>query len=183
MPPALLKNTINDMSYNITPFADPLMYDKVAQEINTELGSTFDDQLGVCWVRTEEEQTVPEAYANDGTKVNFRVMPDRTRSLSYFTIEGDLIELDEMHFTCPMALTFWVNLAEYDQSKAYDYTTELIRTVTNVIRKYGGYDFSVNVLTPFEGFSMLDKEVDANTMRPYSAVKVSFTKNVQICDS
>jgi len=167
----------------ISTFSSPILFDKVAQEINTALGSKFDDQYPVVWMRFEEEETVPEVYKNDGSKTSFRVMPDKTRSMSFFTVEGDLTELDEGHFVCPMAITFWVNLQEYDNSKAYDYTSELIRDVTNVVRKYGGYDFSVNVLTPFEGFTMLEKAVDANTMRPYSAAKISFSKNVQLCDS
>jgi len=162
-------------------FTSPILYDKVAQEINTKLGSTFDDQYPVCWTRTEEEETVPEVYNNDGTKVNLRVMPDTARSLSFFTVEGELVELDEFYFSCPMALTFWVNLQKYDVTKSYDYTAELIKEVTNIIRDYGGYDFSVNVVNPFENFSMLEKEVAANTMRPYTAAKISFTCNAQIC--
>jgi len=168
---------------SITSFSSPILYDQVAQELNTALASKFDDQYPVCWTRTENDETVPEVYQNDGTKVNLRVMPDTFRSMSFFTVEGELSELDELDFACPMALTFWVNLQKYAKSKQYDYTSELIRDVVNIIRNYGGYDFSVNINDPFEGFSMLDKERNENTMRPMSAAKISFTKNARICDT
>jgi len=168
---------------DIAAFSNPILFDKIAQEINTALGSKFDDQYPVCWTRTEEELTVPEVYKNDGSKIDFRVMPNEFRSLSFFTVEGDLIELDEMDFDCPMAITCWVNLQLYDDTKLYDYTSELIRDVTNVLRKYGCYDLSVNVLNPFENFSMLQKEIDENTQRPRSAFKISFTKTVRICET
>ena len=162
-------------------YSNPLFYDKIAQEINTELNSKFDTMYGVCWTRTEEDLTVPEVYQNDGSKVNVRVMPDDSSSMSFFTVEGNMIELDEMDFIVPMAITCWVNMPEYNSAKTYDYTTELIRDVTNVIRNYGGYDFEVNVNNPFEGFTMLAKEVDENIMRPYTAFKISFNKNISIC--
>ena len=167
--------------YNITSNPNAILYDKIAEDINTKLGSMFDDQIPVCWARIEEDQVVPEVYSGSGDKINLRVMPDTTRSLSFFTIEGELTEIDEYYFACPMALTFWVNLQKYDDTKSYDFTTELIRDVTNIIRDYGGYDFAVNVNNPFENFSMLEKEVAANTMRPYTAAKITFTCNAQIC--
>jgi len=165
----------------IQSFSDPQLYDRIAQEINTALDSKFDNQYPVCWARTENEETVPEVYQNDGTKINIRVMPDDASSLSFFTVEGDLIELDEMDYSCPMSIIAWINLQIYDTTKSYDYTTEIIRDVTNVLRKYGAYDFTVNVNTPFEGFTMLDKVVDENIMRPFTAFKISFTKNIRIC--
>ncbi len=166
---------------NIAPLGEPLFFDKIAQEINAKLSYMFDDQYPVCWTRTEDDLTLPEVYINDGTKVNLRVMPNDSRSMSFFTVEGDLIELDEMDFACPMAITCWFNLLKYS-GKKYDYTAELIRDVTNVLRKYGADEFTVNTNDPFEGFSMLAKEVDENIMRPYSAFKISFTKTARICD-
>lgn len=165
---------------NVSTFSSPLLYDKIAQEINTALGSTFDDQYPVCWMRTEEGETIPEVYKNDGSKINFRVMPNSVRSMSFFIIEGDIDELDEWSFQVPMAIICWLNLTEYSSSE-YDYTTEIIRTVYNVLREYGCYDMSIDVNDPFGGFTMLEKEKASNTMRPYSAFKVSFSKNIGMC--
>ena len=81
-----------------------------------------------------------------------------------------------------MALIFWVNLAKYDPSRVYDYGAELVKDVYHVLNDYGCTDISINTNTPFEAFSGLEKAVDENTMRPYFAAKLSFTKTVQVCE-
>jgi len=164
-----------------TSFSSPILYDEVAQDINTKLSSKFDDQYPVCFVGEENDETFPVVYENDGTRVNFRVMPDNTRSMSFFTIEGELVENEEYHLTAPMAITCWVNLEKYNTSSDYnfDYTTEIIKEVFNVLRGYGAYDLSVNVHDPFEGFSMLQPKT--NMLRPYSGFKISFSKTIKVC--
>lgn len=54
--------------------------------------------------------------------------------------------------------------------------------VYNVLDAYGCYEINVDINTPFEGFSLLEKEVNNNTMRPYSAFRCNFTKTVEICN-
>jgi hypothetical protein len=168
---------------SVSTFTTPLLADKIAQELNTELASTFDDQYPICSVGVEGDETYPEVYKNDGTKISYRVMPDDARSLSFFTIEGNMSEQDEdeYHLSVPMGFTFWVNLQKYNPAKDYDYTSELIRDVLNILRAYGCAGIEVNITDPFEGFSLLQRNIEANTMRPYSAVKITFTKNVPIC--
>ena len=72
----------------VSTFTSPVLWHKIAQEINTELNSKFDDMYGVVSFREEGDTIIPEIYKNDGSKENFRVMPDKQRSLSFFTIEG-----------------------------------------------------------------------------------------------
>lgn len=165
----------------ITPFSEPVFYDKIAQEINTAFNGKFDDMYGVCFPREEEGGIVPEIYKNDGSKEVFRVMPDKDRSLSFFTVAGGMVELEESHFAIPMSFFVWVNLQEYDDSKPYDYTSELIRDCYNVLNKYGCDNMTVDVNTPFEQFTQLAKDVDANIMRPFSGFRIDFTKNTVIC--
>lgn len=168
---------------SISPFVSPLYYDKVAQELNVKLDllGHIDDLYGVTFVGFDNEETYPEIYLNDGTKQNLRVLPDTTRSMSFFVVTGEMDEIDEEAFAIPMAYCVWLNLLKVDPSKTYDYTTEIIRDVYNVIGKYGGYDTSVEVNDPYPEFSQLSKDVGANIMRPYSGFRVNFTKNVQNC--
>ena len=168
---------------DIAAHGNPLFYDKIAAEINTALNSKFDDQYGVCWTRTEEDLGYPEIYLNDGTKKNFRVMPDSSKSISFFTVEGELIELDERDFQVPMALIYWFDLQVYSPAKVYDYSAEILKDVYNILLAYGAYEITVNVTNPFEAFSGLAKEISENTMRPYSAAKLSFIKNTSICNA
>lgn len=165
-------------------FSSPLLYDKISQELNallTTLGY-IDDLYPVCWVGYDGEETFPEVYINSGTKANLRVLPDSARSLSFFIVTGDMNEIDEIGFAIPMAYCVWMNLLQVEPTKAYDYTAEIIRDCYNVINTYGGYDISVDVNDPYPEFSQLSKSVAANIMRPYSGFRISFTKNIQVCD-
>jgi len=168
---------------DITAYSNPLFYNKVAQELNVKLDSLghIDDLYPVCFVGYDEEDTYPEVYVNDGTKTNLRVLPDSTKSMSFFTV-SDMTEVDEIGFAISMSYYVWMNLLKVDPSKAYDYTAEIIKDVYNVIYKYGGNDPSVNVNDPFAEFTQLSKQITANIMRPYSGFRVDFIKNIQICD-
>ena len=169
---------------DISAFSTPLFYDKVAQELNIEISDLghIDDLYPVCWIGYDDEDTYPEVYLNDGTKVNMRVMPDSTKSMSFFVVTGEMTEIDDLDFAVPMAYCSWMNLQLIDPTKAYDYTSEIIRDMYHVISKYGGYDINVEVQDPYPEFTQLSKQIAANTMRPYSGFRINFTKNVGICD-
>lgn len=170
---------------DITAFTTPLFYDKIAAELNVPLTALghIDDLYPVCFVGYDGEETYPEVYVNDGTTVNFRVMPDSTKSVSFFVVAGEMIQVDEddRNFTIPMAYCVWMNLTKVDATKQYDFTTEVLRDSYNVIDKYGGFDISVNVNDPYPEFSQLSKQVSANIMRPYSGFRISFSKTIAIC--
>lgn len=168
---------------DIAPHGNPLFYDLIASELNALLFNLghIDDLYGVCFTAEENEETYPQIYVNDGTKVNLRVLPDSSKSMSFFVVGGNMTELDELDMAVPMGYIVWMNLQKVDPSKAYDYTEEVLRDVLNVIRKYGGYDFNVDVNSPLSEWSMMEGK--AATMRPYSSFRVDFTKNVRICES
>ena len=88
---------------------------------------------------------------------------------------------EDFNLEVPMAYILWMNLLLVDATKEYDYTSEIIRDVYNVLNDYGCYDIAVDINEPFEGFSLLDKDITANTMRPYSAFRMNFNKTVSIC--
>ena len=166
-----------------TAFVTPYLWDKISQELNTQIAKLgyFDDMYRVAHVGYDDEATFPEVYKNDGSRDNFRVLPDSTRAVSFFILTGDVVENDEYHVTCPMAFCAWVNLELVDATKNYDYTSELVRDCYNKIRAYGCYDIVIDVSTPFDGFTELAKGTSANIMRPYSGFKISFNKNIEVC--
>lgn len=168
---------------DISAFSNPIYWDLVAQELNTELAklSFIDDLYPVCSIGYDDDETYPECYLNSGTKQNLRVLPDSTRSLSFFIVTGDIVEVDELMIGIPMALMLWANLQEVYPDKKYNYSAELWRSVYNVLNKYGAYDISLNTTDPFPEFSQLSKQVGATTMLPYSASRFEFIKNVQAC--
>jgi hypothetical protein len=167
---------------DVIPHEEALFQDKIAQELNVllfDLGH-IDDLYGVCQTGIEEDETFPYIYINDGEKLNLRVLPDSSKSMSFYTVEGEWDELDELDVAITMGYIAWMNLQKIGPGKKYDFTNEILRDVLNVIKGYGGYDFTVNVTDPLSEFSMLEGK--ASTMRPYSAFKITFTKNIHICD-
>ena len=164
---------------------NPLLYDKIAQELNDKLYllGHIDDLYPVCFTGYDDEDTYPEVYVNDGTKVSLRVLPDSTKSLSFFTVIGDMTELEEYHMEVSMGYCVWMNLQKVAPAKKYDFTTEIIRDCFNTLRDYGCYDLVVDVNTPFDGFTQLSNQLTANLMRPYSGFKISFNKTIDVCQS
>ena len=167
----------------ITAFTAPYLWDKIAQQLNTQLKTLgyFDDLYMVAHVGYDGDETFPEIYKNDGSRENFRLLPDSSRAMSFFIVTGDMPENEEYHLTCPMALCVWMNLELVETAKNYDYTSEIVRDCFNTLRAYGCYDMTVDINTPFDGFTQLAKGVSANIMRPYSGFKISFSKSIEIC--
>lgn len=166
----------------VVPYGTALFYDKVAQELNTLIFDKghIDDLYPVCFTGEEEEETFPQVYINDGEKVNLRVLPDSSKSMSFFTVEGEMEEVEDFDMAIPMGYIAWMNLQKIGPGKKYDFTTEILKDILNVIEDYGGYNVSVNVTDPLSQFSMLEGK--SATMRPYSAFKINFTKNIHICE-
>lgn len=169
---------------DITPYPNPLFYDKIAADLNVKLATLgyIDDMYGITFVGFDGDESFPEIYQNSPGKTNFRVMPDSTKSLSFFMVNGEMTEVDEIGFAIPISLFVWMNLPIAFPGVSYDSTTEVIKAVYNIVITYGGYDCSITVDDVFPEFSQLSKQVAANTQRPYSAFRCDFVKNIQICD-
>lgn len=167
----------------ISTFASPILWQKIAQEINVELAKLghFDDVYPVASIGFDGDETFPEMYKNDGTKTNFRLLPDSTRAMSFFVVSGDMIEIDEFTLECPMSLCVWMNLQLLDDTKEYDYTQDIVKDCYNVLRNYGCFEIAVDINTPFSEFTQMTKDVSANIMRPYSGFRINFTKTINVC--
>jgi len=168
---------------DISAFSNPILWDKIAQEINVKLTALghFDDVYPVASVGFDGENSFPEIYKNDGTKTNFRLLPDSTRAMSFFIVTGDMNELDELSMEVPLALCVWMNLELLDDTKEYDYSSEIVKDCYNVLKNYGCYDMAVDINTPFSEFTQMSKEVTANIMRPYSGFRINFNKTINVC--
>ena len=166
---------------NVIQHGNPLLYDKIAQELNEHLAllGWIDDLYPVCFVATYGDETYPEVYINDGAKVSLRVLPDSTKSMSFFVV-GGMTELDEWDMEAQMSLCVWVNLQKIDPGKKYDYTTEIIRDCFNVLRNYGCYDMVTDINTPFGEFTQLSLDV---LRRPYTGFRINFNKTMNVCNT
>jgi hypothetical protein len=156
-------------------FASPVFFDKKVQDLNTELESLgwIANQYPICYKGENEQGTYPEVYYNDGSSKNLMAMPEGN-AMSFFTIEGDIIEIEEFHFSVPLALTVWADLTKVYPSKAYDYTGELIKDVIGVLQANSCNDLKIQTQGVFEDYSFLESKLQQNVMRPFTAFKISF---------
>jgi hypothetical protein len=163
-------------------FVNPVFYDKKVQSLNTELESLgwIENQYPVVFKGEVDQGTYPEAYYNDGSSKNLMAMPEGD-SISFFTVEGEIKQVDEYYFDVPLALTVWADLTEVYPSKNYDYTGELIKDVIGVLQDNSCNDLSIKLNDVFDEYSFLDGKLQQNVMRPYTAFKVSFNCMISKC--
>jgi hypothetical protein len=157
-------------------FTSPYFYDSKVQDLITKLNtlSWIENQYPICHMGKSEEGTFPEAYYNDGGIRNLRVMPEGN-TISFFMIEGNIEQVEEFHYRVPLALYVWADLTKVYTTKPYDYTAELLKDVIGILDDNGCNDLVISVDEVFENFTYLQKVLDQNTMRPYTAFKISFS--------
>ena len=157
-------------------FANPVFYDKKVQTLNTALEALgwIESQYPICFIGQTEEGTFPEVYYNDGSNKNLRVMPEG-KSLSFFQIDGEIDEVEEYHYTVPLSLTVWGDLRKIYPHKPYDYTAELIKEVIGILKANGCNDLRIMTDQTLDEFTYLQKILNQNTMRPWTAFKIMFT--------
>ena len=163
-------------------FTSPYFYDSKVQDLITKLNtlSWIENQYPICHMGKSEEGTFPEAYYNDGGIRNLRVMPEGN-TISFFMIEGNIEQVEEFHYMVPLALYVWADLTKVYTTKPYDYTAELLKDVIGILDDNGCNDLVISVDEVFENFTYLQKVLDQNTMRPYTAFKISFNCLLQKC--
>lgn len=166
----------------IATYTDPKFFDKKIQNINTSLDALgwIENVYPLAQIGISEDKTFPEVYNNDGGKVSTRVYP-KGKSLSFFLINGELTEVEEMHFSVPLSLVVWANLTKVDSSKRYNYTNELVSDVIGVLRSHSANDLTIQTGNVFEGFNDLEKSDFQNVMLPHTSFKINFTCLLTLC--
>jgi len=162
-------------------FDNPVFFDKKVQDLNTELESLgwIQAQYPICWKGEVEEGTFPEAYYGAGKK-NFKVLPEG-RSLSFFTIDGDINEIEDFDYEVPLSLFVWCDLLKVYPQKLYDYTGELIKDVIGILKANSCNDLIIKTDKVFDEYSLIQKQLQQNTMKPYTAFKISFKTLLTKC--
>jgi hypothetical protein len=170
------------MTLQTVEFSSPVFFDKKVQDLNTELATLgwISKLYPIAWKGEDNEGEFPEVYYNDGSNKNLRVMPDGN-SISFFQIEGDITEIEDYWYNIPLSLTVWTNLKLVYPTKKYDYTAELISDVLTILRNNSCNDMVISTDQVLEEFSYLQKMLKQNTMRPYTAFKITFSITATAC--
>ena len=160
----------------------PQFFNKRIEEINESLSALgwIEYIHPLAHVGEYEQGTFPEVYVNDGSKKSIRIFP-HGNSLSFFTLSSaEQIDESEM-YAVNLSLVVWADMTKVYPAKTYDYTTELLKDVKEVIDKHNGYSKTFDFDEVFEDFSQLEKVENQNTMLPYTAFRVNFTVDLLMC--
>ena len=168
----------------ITPvkYSNPKLHDKEVQTLQEliEALNWVDATFPIVRQGFSETGTYPEVYKNDGTKENIKVYPDTdTGCFCFFEMQGDAICIDpeDTAYRYPLSVTFWMQLDKVNGAKAYDYTSEKIVLITNLLKNAGCEDISYTTDPDdiFEKYSDLKPERLNFAQRTFSAFKINFS--------
>lgn len=170
------------MTLVTVPYSSPVFFDKKVDALNTELETLgwISKQYPICFLGETEEGTFPEVYYNDGTKKNLKVMPEGD-AISFFVVNGEIEQVEEFHYRLPLSLIVWADLSHVYQNKAYDYTSELVKDVIGILENNSCNDLVIEVNNVFNEYTFLQKLLNQNTMRPYTAFRINFTTIITKC--
>lgn len=164
-------------------YASPKLEYKIAQNIQV----AFDSGLG--WldrsyhiarvgIDASQKSTYPQIYKNDGSKEHFDIRPDSSiGAYSFFEIDRPFVANKyENTLSCFFNVIFWCNLELVDPAKTYDYTSELISEVLDVLALQGAIvtETETRPENIFNNYSALQQELKQHLMRSYSGFKITF---------
>lgn len=147
-----------------------IFYDTKISVLNTALTALgwIESVYGLVTTGVNTEGTYPEL---DGVT---RIMPEG-KSLSFFKVESAYNGInEEFEYETTLSLIVWADLTKVTPSKQYNYTSDLIKDCVNVLRENSCYDLRINLRSPFDGYSELDKEPYQNIALPYTGFKITF---------
>jgi len=171
-------------------YTSPKLHDAEIQTLQNLFAALSWVQVAYPLVRVgrdSEGKTFPIVYTNDGTDISIRVAPDsEVNSFCFFELEGDVTRFPDSvgKYTYPLSVTFWLQLDKVDNTKNYDYTSELVLEIMNILDEQDCFDISYTTEPGeiFDRFSELEEQTYQHFMRNFSAFKISFTKEGTQCN-
>lgn len=169
----------------VTPpyYSNPQLDYKVIQDLQILLWTELQwldrsYHLAKVGVDSENKSTYPQIHANNGTDEHFDIRPDkRISSYSFFEIDKPFtIDYNSKECNYYLSIVFWNNLELIDNTKQYDFTSELIKDVVEVLKKRAGENFVIETRPEqiFNKYNALKQENTQLLIRRFSAFKVTF---------
>jgi len=169
-------------------YTSPKLHDKEIQTLQNLISALDWVTYAYPLVRVGEDpdgKTYPLCYTNDGSDVSVKVLPDSDiNCFCFFELEGDVTRFLESvgKYTYPLSVTFWLQLDKVYPTKTYDYTSELIVEVINLLIDADCEDITYTTEDVFGGFSEIEEKNIQVFMRNYSAFKITFSKEGTQCN-
>ena len=169
----------------IPKYTDPKLQDAVVQYFNDKLASVsaIEYFYPIAHIGTDEEgNTYPLVYTNDGSVKNIMLFPDsKVKSFIFWQFDNSVILEEDDGVQYNLSLIFWGNL-DMIENKNYDYTSEIIRDILNVIiaEDVDNVEYSEYYFDDYTKYSEAERQT---LMRPNTSFKISFTFNSSyICE-
>lgn len=129
----------------------------------------------------------PQIHSNNGTGEHYMITPDsQIGAYSFFEEDAPFetdFENDNVKYY--FSLVFWCNLDVIDNTKQYDFTSELVKQTIDLLKFFQAENIKTETRPEkiFDKYSGVKQELKQHLMRRFSAFKISFTVNAPQTDS
>lgn len=129
-------------------------------------------------IDAEKKLGYPQIHSNKANGEHYDIRPDnKCPSYCFFEIERPHeINSEDDSVSYFLSVVFWNNLKLIDPDKTYDFTSELIKDVIDILKSYEaidlGYDHRPESI--FDKYSGVIQELKQGLMRNYSGFKITF---------
>jgi hypothetical protein len=173
-------------------YTTPRLEYAIAQELQIAFQTKLiwlDRAYHIAKVGIDSEKKIgyPQIHANNGTKEHYDIRADESiPSYSFFEIENPAkIDHKEDQITYNLSAIFWCNLDLIDTSLNYDFTSELIKDVTDLLSFYEADNLTIETRPEriFDKYSGVKQELKQFLMRRFSAFKITFTISTGYTDN
>lgn len=161
---------------SIPTYDDPKMQDATVQTLNALLTGSVEYLFGIVHLGYDEDgNTYPSVYYNDGSSKNEMLFPDnKVKSFCFWEFESGEVLDDDEGSNYNLTFVFWGNLNRIDQSKLYDFTSEIQQTILKIFIAQGATDITYTQEDVFANYSKYLEQEKQTLMRPNTAFKISF---------
>lgn len=129
-------------------------------------------------VEAKTNLTYPQVYKNDGSDEHFNIRPDnKTSSYSFIEIEAPAsVDYENGTVEYSLSIVFWNNLRLIDDTKQYDYTSELIIDVIDVLQFFAASNIQEEIRPEniFDKYTQVTQNLKQHLMKMYSGFKITF---------
>lgn len=165
--------------YYSDPKLDYRMAQKLQEAFQTNL-SWLDRAYHIAKVgiNAEAKTGYPQIHANDGSKEHFDIRADdKIGAYSFIEIEKPyVINFNDDEVRYYFSVVFWCNLDNIDALKDYDFTSELIKDVTDLLlsMEAGSVGVETRPERIFDKYSGIRQDLKQFQMRRFTSFKISF---------
>ena len=127
--------------------------------------------------KREDGSTYPQVYIQAGNRKILDLSPDTSKK-SYVFFEKNKTEVSPDGNIFDLSLIFWGQLAKIDDTKDYDFVSQIENDIIKILLDNGAFDIIIDEDRAFDKYNLHETQ-QQYLMYPYTAFRVDFSIN---CD-